>query len=118
MKTLSELAQIKENKQGQVNLRQEATGLVKVKISMGTCGIAAGAREVVKALLNEARQDNLHNIQIFQTPCMGKCDLEPVVEIHYPGKDVITYVHVKPEMSERIIKETVLKGTVIEEFTK
>jgi NADP-reducing hydrogenase subunit HndB len=118
MKTLSELNQIKESKQAQVNLREENFGLVKVKVSMGTCGIAAGAREVVKSLLNEARKDNLHNIQIFQTPCMGKCDAEPVVEIHYPGKDVITYVCVKPEMSERIIKETVLNGTVIEEFTK
>ena len=89
MKTLAELAQIQDSKLGQVNLRQEALGLVKVKISMGTCGIAAGAREVVKAILNEARKDDLHNIQIFQTPCMGKCELEPVVEVHLPGKDVI-----------------------------
>lgn len=118
MKTLAELAQIKENKQGQVNLRKETLGLVKVKISMGTCGIAAGARDVVKAILNEARKDNLHNIQIFQTPCMGKCELEPIVEVHYPGKDVITYVHVKPEMAEKIVGETVLNGTVIEDYTK
>lgn len=118
MKTLAELAEIKDKKQAQVNLRKEARGLVKVKISMGTCGIAAGARDVVKAILNEARKDNLHNIQIFQTGCMGKCDLEPVVEVHYPGKDVITYVHVKPEMAVRIVDETVVKGTVIEEYTR
>ena len=118
MKTLEELAAIKEKMQAQVNLRKETRGLVKVKISMGTCGIAAGARDVVKAILSEARKDNLHNIQIFQTGCMGKCDLEPVVEVHYPGMDTITYVHVKPDMARKIVDETVLNGTVIEEYTK
>ncbi len=117
MKSLAELQQIRDKYQGDVSIRQDNHEKIKVEIGMATCGIAAGAREVVTAVLDELSQETVENVVVTQTGCMGICQYEPIVEVFVPGKEKVTYVKVTPEKARRIIKEHVAGGTPVTEYT-
>ncbi len=116
MKSIAELEAIRVKTLEQVNLRREHEGASHVVVGMGTCGIAAGAREVVKAFMAAANAHELMNMTIAQSGCMGRCDLEPMVEVSCPGQEKVTYVKVKPEMVDRIVTEHVMGGKPVEEY--
>ena len=82
MKSIAELEAIKKKVLDSVNLRKEREDGVRVVVGMATCGIAAGARPVMTALLEEAQKRNLSNVVIEQTGCIGMCALEPIVEAY------------------------------------
>lgn len=121
MKSLEELRQIRERALKNVGMRQlEETGGIKLLIGMGTCGIAAGARKTLNAMLQELESQGLHNVIIVQTGCMGHCHAEPMVQITAPGQAPIIYGHVTPERGKEIIEKHIKKGELVEEllFTK
>lgn len=115
MKTLEELQQIKAKAQESIALRQK-NARSTVKVALGTCGIAAGARAVMAAILDELGKRNIADVQVTQSGCMGYCDQEPLVEvIDANGKNVI-YGKVDPAAARKIIAEHIVEGKVLEDL--
>ena len=117
MKSLAELQAIKDRMRSKVVLR-EGSGDVRVVVGMATCGIAAGARPVLNAFVEEINNANLTDkITVSQTGCIGICQFEPVVEVHEAGKDKTTYVKMTPEKAAEVVEKHLKGGNVVTEFT-
>ena len=117
MKSLAELQAIKEKMRDKVILR-EGVNSVRVVVGMATCGIAAGARPVLNALVEGVNKEGLtEKGTVSQTGCIGICQLEPIVEVFEPGKEKITYVKMTPEKAARVIEEHLKNGNVVNEYT-
>ena len=117
MKTLEELAQIRDRMKNKVALR-EGTGEIRVVVGMATCGIAAGARPVLNAFVEQVAEQNLGDrVTVTQTGCIGMCRFEPIVEVFEGDKERVTYVKVKPEMVPEIIKEHLVGGKPVTKYT-
>ncbi|MBN2829647.1 MAG: (2Fe-2S) ferredoxin domain-containing protein [Candidatus Cloacimonetes bacterium] len=115
MKTLEELKKIREKAQADMKLRSTGTR-VKVIVGMGTSGIAMGARDVMKAFLDEIGKRNLSDVQITQTGEKGLTSMEPVVDIVIEGKSAVTYGEMTPEKVLKVIEEHIINGNVVNEF--
>ena len=116
MKSIADLEKIRQKTLSAVNLRRESEG-IRVAVGMATCGIAAGARPVMTAFIDEVGKRNMLNVVVAQTGCIGMCRYEPIVEVTLPGQDKVTYVNVKPEMVGRIVAEHVVNGNPVVEYT-
>lgn len=117
MKTIQELDEIRKKALETVNLRRDRSQGIRVVVGMATCGIAAGARPVLLAMMNEVGRRNLTDVSVSQTGCIGVCRLEPIVEVYKPGEDKVTYVKVDPDMVPRIVAEHIVNGKPVREFT-
>ena len=118
MKSLAELEQIRNKTLAKINLRKEDDNAVRVVVGMGTCGIAAGARPVMKAIMDEIEKRGIANVSVTQTGCIGVCRLEPIVEVYLPGSDdKITYVKMDAEKAVKIVNDTIVNGKVVNEYT-
>ncbi len=118
MKSLAELEQIRNKTLAKINLRKEDNDGVRVVVGMATCGIAAGARPVMKAIMDEIEKRSITNCSVTQTGCIGLCRLEPIVEVYLPGSDEkITYVKMDAEKAVKVVNETIVNGKVINEYT-
>ena len=116
MKTLAELAAIKAKMQNKVLIREGSSG-IRVVVGMATCGIAAGARPVLNAFVEEVNNAGLADkVTVTQTGCIGICQYEPVVEIYEAGKDKVTYVKMNPEKAKEVIEKHLKGGKVLEEY--
>ncbi|MGI6143770.1 MAG: (2Fe-2S) ferredoxin domain-containing protein [bacterium] len=113
LKNLDDLRKLRERVKEDLNER--FGGEIKIIVGMGTCGIAAGAREVMAAILNELRLRNI-NATVTQTGCIGMCEREPLVDIVRPGEKRITYGRVTPRDAKRLVAEHVLHGRVVEDL--
>jgi NADP-reducing hydrogenase subunit HndB len=91
-------------------------GKAQVIVGMGTCGIAAGARDTMKAILSKIETDNLEDIAVTQTGCIGLCEREPIVQVVIGEEPRVTYGKVTPLVAERILKEHVLGGKVVKDY--
>lgn len=114
VKSLEELKKLREEAIQKKNAKV-TFGNAQVIVGMGTCGIAAGARETMKAILNQIEKDNLNDIVVTQTGCIGMCEREPIVQVVVGENPKVTYGKVTPAVAERILKEHVLGGKVIQE---
>ncbi len=113
LKTLDDLKKLREEAQADLKVRLE-TG-TKVIVGMGTCGIAAGARETMHAILDELKKREI-DAHVTTVGCIGMCIKEPLVDIEQAGKPRITYGNVKPDMVPRLIEEHLINGNVVEEW--
>ena len=116
MKSLEELAQIRERMKNKVALR-EANGEIRIVVGMATCGIAAGARPVLNALVESVVKENLKNVTVTQTGCIGMCRLEPIVEVFAPDQDRVTYVKMTPDKVPEIIEKHIKGGHPVTKYT-
>lgn len=117
MKSLEELAAIRERMKQNVILR-EGSNQIRVVVGMATCGIAAGARPVLSAFVEAISTSNLSDkATVSQTGCIGICQYEPVVEIFEAGKEKVTYVKMTPEKAQRVVAEHIKGGKVVAEYT-
>ncbi|MBQ9859271.1 MAG: (2Fe-2S) ferredoxin domain-containing protein [Clostridia bacterium] len=117
MKSLAELQAIKEKMQGKVTLR-EGTDEKRVVVGMATCGIAAGARPVLNAFVEQVNAQGLAaNITVTQTGCIGICQYEPVVEVFEAGKEKVTYVKMTADKVARVVEEHLKGGKPVAEYT-
>ena len=118
MKSLAELEAIRKATLSRINVRKEEKDeATRVVVGMATCGIAAGARPVMLAFMDEIQKRQLAHVTVSQTGCIGMCRLEPMVDVIVPGKDKVTYVHVKPDMVPRIVAEHIVNGRPVQEYT-
>lgn len=115
MKTREELQALREKAKASLAVRESPQG-ARVIIAMGTCGIAAGARDVLKALLEELATRGLSQITVSQTGCKGLCDREPIVEVRAPGMPAVTYGRVTPQAMRRIVAEHLVNGQIVAEY--
>ncbi len=117
MKSLAELQAIKEKMQGKVSLR-EGTDEKRVVVGMATCGIAAGARPVLNAFVEQVNAQGLAaNVTVTQTGCIGICQYEPVVEVFEAGKEKVTYVKMTADKVARVVEEHLKGGKPVAEYT-
>ena len=117
MKSLAELAAIKEKAQKNVDLRKKEGAEKRIVVGMATCGIAAGARPVLAAFVDEVGTRGLKDVLVSQTGCIGVCRLEPIAEVFMPGEEKVTYVELTPEKAKRIVAEHIVNGNVVTEYT-
>ncbi len=117
MKSLAELQAIKERMQSKVALR-EGSGEKRVVVGMATCGIAAGARPVLNAFVEQVEAAGLSgSITVTQTGCIGICQFEPVVEVFEAGKDKVTYVKMTADKVAKVVEEHLKGGKPVAEYT-
>ncbi len=117
MKSLAELQAIRDKARAQIEMRENHDGAVRVLVGMATCGIAAGARPVLTAFVDEVAKRGLKDVIVTQTGCIGICQFEPVVEIVAPGQDKVTYVKMTPEKALRVVNDHLVNGNVVTEYT-
>jgi NADP-reducing hydrogenase subunit HndB len=118
MKSIEDLKKIREQTLKNINLRKEdGADSTRIVVGMATCGIAAGARPVLAACLEEVNKRGLSNVSVTQTGCIGLCRLEPIVEVYVPGEERVTYVKVTDDKARRIILEHIVNHNVVSELT-
>ncbi len=117
MKSLEELKAIREKMKKQMNVREQDENSIRVLVGMATCGIAAGARPVLTAFLDEVDKRGLTNVTVSQTGCIGVCRLEPIVEVFVPGEEKVTYVKMKPEMVPAVVEQHLVNHNVVTDYT-
>ena len=112
MKTIAELQAIRDKAREKMAVRDGAEAETRVVV-----GIAAGARPVLNAFVEEVAKRHLNGVTVTQTGCIGMCQFEPIVEVMMPGKDKVTYGKVTPEKVERIIVDHLVNGNPVAEYT-
>ncbi|MDP4179875.1 MAG: (2Fe-2S) ferredoxin domain-containing protein [Bacillota bacterium] len=113
IKSLDELKAIRDKMKDQILVRDDNTDKIKVLIGMATCGIAAGARATMTAMLDEVRKLGLTNVSIIQSGCMGSCYAEPTVEVRFPGQEGILYGNIDEEKGREIIRKHIKDGELL-----
>ena len=114
LKSLEELKKLRQQLQQDIKTRTEASATITV--GMGTCGIAAGAREVMHAILAELKKRDI-DAHVTTVGCIGMCSKEPLVDIQQGDEPRITYGNIMPDMVPRLIEEHLVQGQVVEEWT-
>ena len=117
MKSLQELAAIRDKMRQTVSTREAAHDAVRVVVGMATCGIAAGARPVLNAFTEEVAAAGLTDVLVTQTGCIGICQYEPVVEVYMPGQAKTTYVKMTPDKVKRVVQQHLKSGSPVAEYT-
>lgn len=115
IKSLDELASLRQKAQDELRLREGGQG-TKVIVGMGTCGIAAGAREVMSAILDELAKRSLTDVAVTQTGCVGLCEYEPMVEVIKSGQPKVTYHHIDAEKARKIVAQHIVNDQPIGEW--
>jgi NADP-reducing hydrogenase subunit HndB len=115
VKSLEELKRLKEEAQKKREATR-TTGHAQITIPMGTCGIAAGARETMRAILNVIEEENLSDIVVRQTGNSGLDEWEPIIHVEVAGQPRVTYGKVTPEKARQIMKEHVMGENVVDEY--
>lgn len=117
MKSLEELTAIRDKMQAIVNLRIEDSNCTKIVVGMATCGIAAGARPVLKAFSDGVQSKGIKDVMVTQEGCIGLCKYEPIVEVVAPGKEKVTYVNMTAEKAAEVIEQHIIGGNVVTKYT-
>lgn len=112
---LDDLKKIREKMQSEKNLR-EGKGRIKAVVGMGTCGIAAGAREVLSAIIEELEKRNITDVVVSQSGCRGLCDREPIVDVYENEKPMITYGNLDSAKAKKIVVEHFVNGNVVSDY--
>jgi NADP-reducing hydrogenase subunit HndB len=112
VKSLDDLKKIRDEALEKRKMKT-ASGKAQVIVGMGTCGIAAGARETMKAVLDTIEKQSLSDVSVTQTGCIGLCEREPIMQVVIGENPKVTYGKVTPEVARRIMKEHVQEGKVV-----
>ncbi len=113
LKSIEELRRLREETQRELRVRSQ-TG-TRIIIGMGTCGIAAGARETMRAVLQELTERDIE-AQVETAGCVGMCAREPLVDIEQAGRDRVTYGNITSDRVSRLIETHLLRGDVVQEW--
>jgi len=116
MKTLQELEEIRKRTLDKVDIRK-GNFEKRIVVGMATCGIAAGARPVLAAFIEEVNKRSLKDVSVSQTGCIGVCRLEPMAEVYIPGEEKVTYVKLTADKVAKIVSDHIVNGKVVTEYT-
>jgi len=118
IKSLDELKKIREQQQNKVNLRESGTlndDTVEIMVGLATCGIAAGARETLNAMMDEVEKQGIKNVRLVRVGCMGYCHSEPVVQVNVPGMEPVLYGNVDEARGREIVTKHVMGKELLED---
>ena len=115
MNTLADLRKIKEKAKQEMAARRQ-TANYRIVVAMGTCGIAAGARDVMSAILDEIGKRGIQDTVVTQTGCLGYCDQEPLVQVIQIDDAVITYGKVTTEKARKIISQHIVRNEIVSDL--
>lgn len=114
--TITDLARIREEARYKTAVRL-GSGRVKMIVHTGTCGIAAGAREIMKAVMQEIDDRHLSDVIVTNSGCAGDCAQEPMMTVEMQGQSIpVKYVSLTPDKVKRIFESHVVKGQVVKEY--
>lgn len=116
VKSLEDLKKMREKLHSDLNIRENSNNpdaLPQIKVSMGTCGIAAGAKEVMSAFIDTLKAENVDAV-VTQSGCMGYCHAEPTIEVKLPGQEPIVYGYVNPGRVTEIVQKYIKNGELVE----
>ena len=118
MKSIEELMAIRDKTRKNMTVREDTgDSKIRVVVGMATCGIAAGARPVLNAFVDEIAKRDVKGVSVQQTGCIGMCQYEPIVEVTEPGKEKVTYVEMTPGKAVRVVNDHIVNGNPVAEFT-
>jgi NADP-reducing hydrogenase subunit HndB len=117
MNAIKSLDDLKKIREAALEKRKisETSGSAQVIVGMGTCGIAAGARETMKSVLDFIESNSVENVVVTQTGCIGLCEQEPILQVVMPGKEKVTYGKVDADVAKKIMKDHVSEGKVVQD---
>jgi len=117
MKSLEELKALREKARENMGMREDQPDATRVVVGMATCGIAAGARPVLSAFVQEVSKEKLEGVIVGQTGCIGICQYEPVVEIFEQERGKTTYINMTPEKAVKVVHQHLMNGEIVTEYT-
>ena len=112
--TLEDLRKMRGERQKAMEMRDSSNKDVQVIVGMGTCGIAAGAKDTYAALVDTLSEKGMTNVLVRQTGCMGLCHSEPTVEVVVPGMPTVIYGHVDAATAKDIVEKHIVGRGLIE----
>lgn len=119
MPTINSLDDLKRIREEALRKREvkSASGQKQIIVGMGTCGIAAGARDTMKAILDQIQTEGLTGISVTQTGCVGLCEMEPIIQVKIGDGEKVTYGKIDFEKAAKIIRDHVIGGVVVKEYS-
>ncbi len=116
IKSMEELAEIREKAKDMINLRIDNESKTRIVVGMGTCGIAAGARTVMLAILDELKKRNITDVIVTETGCIGLCQYEPLFDVIQPDQPKVTYVNMNSKKAREIVVKHIINNQVVDEY--
>ena len=113
--TIDDLKKIKNRVEKEDQFRS-GTKRIKLTVHMGTCGIASGAKEILDTFMSEISENNLNDVLITTSGCIGICSREPLATLEEQGKEAIVYENLTPNKARQIFKRHVMNGEVQMDF--
>jgi NADP-reducing hydrogenase subunit HndB len=114
--TLDDLAKIREKTKRMTSIREGGEYRAKVCVHMGTCGIAAGARNIMNALMKELEERGINDVLLTNSGCAGLCSREPMVTVEVAGQAPVKYVDLTEKKIKEIFEKHVLGGNIVQEY--
>lgn len=114
--TIEELEKLRERAKKETFLRETTDYRAKITVHMGTCGIAAGAREIMNAFLKELQARDITDVLLTNSGCAGLCSREPMATIEIKGQAPVKYVDLTPEKVKKIFEQHVLGGEIVQDY--
>ena len=112
---IQDLERIREKARALATIR-DSQWQAKITVHMGTCGIAAGARDVMDALLDEMKKKNVKDVIVTTSGCAGLCNREPMATVEIKDKPPVKYVDLAPDKIRKILVDHVLGGQIVVEY--
>ena len=114
IKSLEEFKRVREEALQKKQLKA-TPGNIQVIVAMGTCGIAAGARDTMKSVLNFIETEKLSGVTVTQTGCIGLCEQEPILQVVLGDQPKVMYGKVDAQVAQKILKQHVQNGQLVKE---
>lgn len=114
--TLSDLEKVREKAKSTAILREGGPYRVKVTVHMGTCGIAAGARDIMETMMRALEEKDVRDVLLTTSGCAGMCSREPMATVEYAGRTPVKYGDLTPEKTRRLFDEHVIGGEPVQEY--
>jgi len=112
---IQDLAKIRDKARTIMTIR-DGEGRGRVTVHMGTCGIAAGAREIMNALLDQLSKSRVKDVIVTTSGCAGFCRREPMATVELKGRPPVKYIDLTPDKIRKIVKKHVLGGHLVAEY--
>ena len=103
-------------KMRKMTILREGTGQAKVTVHMGTCGIAAGARQIMAAILTLIEEENTRNVVVTSSGCAGLCSREPMMTVELKGEAPVKYVDLSEKKVQEIFAQHVMNGNIVVKY--
>ena len=118
IKSLDDLRKMKQKVESEMNIREKSNAsenMIQIRVAMATCGIAAGARSVMNAIIDKVERDHIPAV-VTQGGCMGYCYAEPTLEVTKPGQDPVVFGYVTVDKAIDIVDKYIKNGELLDDI--